>query len=315
VPAQLDQQEQSYSREDVRRVLAVSERTLRSWERHQLIPESSTFGFSDLIALRAIVNLRKSKIPPQRIRRALTSLRSKLREMRDPLREVRIFLEDGEILVQVAGRKMEPVSGQLLLDFDHEEISRLLAFPQGRTQAGPSPAQKRTERASAERWFQRGLQLEQTGAPVEQIIEAYKHAAEYDPGSAGALVNLGTVYFNLQSWVEAEHYYGRAIEVEPDYPLAHFNIANLYDETGRRADAVRHYQIALELNPQYADAHYNLALLFQNQGMVLKAVHHWKSYVKLDPSSEWAHIARRELDKLRRATLVKGNARRDGEAS
>ena len=33
----------------------------------------------------------------------------------------------------------------------------------------------------------------------------------------------------------------------------------------------------------------------------MKAVHHWRAYLKLDPSSEWSGIARRELDKLRKA--------------
>jgi hypothetical protein len=35
-------------------------------------------------------------------------------------------------------------------------------------------------------------------------------------------------------------------------------------------------------------------------------VRHWKAYLKLDAASSWAAIARRELDKLRRATVVPG---------
>jgi hypothetical protein len=38
----------------------------------------------------------------------------------------------------------------------------------------------------------------------------------------------------------------------------------------------------------------------------MKAVQHWMAYLKLDPSSEWAIIARRELDKLRDAAVVRG---------
>jgi len=38
----------------------------------------------------------------------------------------------------------------------------------------------------------------------------------------------------------------------------------------------------------------------------MRAVRHWKAYLKLDPDSPWAAIARQELDKLRRVTLVKG---------
>jgi hypothetical protein len=35
----------------------------------------------------------------------------------------------------------------------------------------------------------------------------------------------------------------------------------------------------------------------------MSAVRHWKAYLKLDPGDSWAVIARRELDKLRRALL------------
>jgi hypothetical protein len=36
----------------------------------------------------------------------------------------------------------------------------------------------------------------------------------------------------------------------------------------------------------------------------LKAVHHWKMYLKLDRTSQWAEIARRQLERLREATVI-----------
>jgi hypothetical protein len=38
----------------------------------------------------------------------------------------------------------------------------------------------------------------------------------------------------------------------------------------------------------------------------MRAVRHWKAYLKLDPGSSWTAIARRELDKLCKAALVRG---------
>ena len=55
----------------------------------------------------------------------------------------------------------------------------------------------------------------------------------------------------------------------------------------------------------YSDAHYNLALLCQNSGQLMKAVHHWKAYLRLDPASNWGAIARRELDRLKEAAIVR----------
>jgi hypothetical protein len=45
----------------------------------------------------------------------------------------------------------------------------------------------------------------------------------------------------------------------------------------------------------------------------MRAVRHWKAYLKIDPGSSWASVAKRELEKLRRATVVRGAKR--GEES
>jgi tetratricopeptide (TPR) repeat protein len=295
---------QAYSREEVCRKFGVSAQQLRAWERQDLVSSTGSFTFSDILALRTLIGLRASKIPAAQIRRTLHALRHKLKEVHNPLTEVKIYLQGRKIQVQFAGQKMEPISGQLLLDFDQTEIKKLTAFP-GRP-VETSLAQAMKARREAEHWFEKGLELEQTGAPVEDIIEAYSKASEIDPRSAGALVNLGTVYFNLHNWRQAETYYRKALEVDPEYALAHFNLGNLHDERGDRSRALNHYLAAIKIHPNYADAHYNLALLHQSSGQPLKAVHHWKIYLKLDPGSSWAVIARRELAKLKEATVVHG---------
>jgi tetratricopeptide (TPR) repeat protein len=291
-----------FSREEVRRLLAIPERRLRSWERQKLLPPASTFGFSDLVAIRTLVKLSEQGVPPLRIRLALASLRQKLREVGNPLTELKVFLDGKHIGVLVAGQKMEAISGQLLFDFDTSQLQNLRLFPQ--KAAGAREYQRRAE---AERWFQRGLELEQTGAPIDAIIRAYEKAAELDPASAGALVNLGTVYYNTRDWKNAEEYYKKALKADENYPLAHFNLGNLYDEINDRASALHHYLAAIRLHPSYADAHYNLALLYQSSGQYIKAVRHWRDYLKLDPASSWAGIARRELEKLRSAHVIPGS--------
>jgi tetratricopeptide (TPR) repeat protein len=303
VPAPANKQ--AYSREEVRRLLDISASQLRSWEKQNLVSSSGSFTFSDLLALRTLVELRESKIPPAQIRKALEALRKRLRDVSNPLTELKIYSQGKKIQVLFEGQRMEPISGQLLLDFDAAEIKKLLSFPQ---QAGKEmgAGEKHKTRREAEHWFEKGLELEQTGAPMEQIIEAYQKAAEIDRTSAGALVNLGTVYFNARNWREAERHYRKALGVDPEYALAHFNLGNLFDERGNRNEAMSHYLAALKIHPSYADAHYNVALLYQSVGQPLKAVHHWKLYLKLDPSSSWATIARRELGKLKDTTIVRG---------
>jgi tetratricopeptide (TPR) repeat protein len=258
-----------------------------------------------MLALRTLIGLRENKIPPTQIRKALEALRARLRDVTNPLTELKIYSRGKKIQVQFAGQRMEPISGQLLLDFDEAEISKLLAFP-GQTARESTGSRKHRSRLEAEQWFERGLELEQTGAPMEEILEAYRKASEIDPTSAGALVNLGTVHFNARNWREAERHYRKALEVDPHYALAYFNLGNLFDEKGERNEALSHYVSALRYQPNYADAHYNVALLYQSTGQPLKALGHWKLYLKLDPNSSWAVIARRELDKLKESTIVRG---------
>jgi tetratricopeptide (TPR) repeat protein len=303
VPAPATQQ--AYSREEVRRQLGVSKRQLDSWEKQHLVPAGGSFSFSDIAALRTLVALRKSNVSAVQIRKAVHAVQKHFSEFENPLTEVKIYSHGKKIEVQFAGnKKMEAISGQLILNFDQAEISKLLSFPSKAEESKAS--QKIKARREAEHWFEKGLDLEQNGAPSYEIIAAYEKAAEIDPTSAGALVNLGTVYFNARDWRRAEQYYRKAVEVDPDYALAHFNLGNLYDERGDRVGALERYLTAIRIHPRYADAHYNIALLYQAMGQPLKAVRHWKAYLTMDHGSAWAAIARRELAKIKEAAILHG---------
>jgi tetratricopeptide (TPR) repeat protein len=278
------------------RQFGVTERQLQNWERRKLIPEAETYSFSDLIAFQTIVKLREKRIRVPQIAEAIESLREKLDWIKQPLSELRIVSDGRKIAVHVAGQKMEAVSGQILFDFDAGELGGVKSFPE-RKQSGASRMRE------SEVWFQKGLELEETGAPIEDAVEAYRKVLELNPSAAGALVNLGTIYYRQRKFGEAEKFYHQAIEADAAYPLAQFNLGNLYDELGRTSDALEHYRRALELNPHYADAHFNLALLCERSGDALKAVHHWKAYLKLDHSGQWAEIARKQLERLRQVVL------------
>jgi tetratricopeptide (TPR) repeat protein len=285
---------EEYSRADVRRKFGVTERQLKSWERREFIPVATTYAFSDLIAIQTLIKLHENHIHSRQIGKALASLRQKLSWVKQPLSELRVVSDGKKIAVHVSGQKMEAISGQTLFDFDAAELS-VRAFPERKKSA--------TRMRESEAWFQRGLELEETGAPVDQAMEAYHKVLELNPGAAGALVNLGTIYYRQRKFADAEKYYRAAIDVDATYPLAQFNLGNLYDEQGRIKEALDHYRKALHLNPNYADAHFNLALLCERTGDTLKAVHHWKTYLKLDNSGQWAEIARRQLERLRQTVI------------
>jgi tetratricopeptide (TPR) repeat protein len=296
----------SYARKDVLRLLKIDNRQLRSWERQQLVPELTHYRFSDLLILKRIARLRAEKANPRLIKEAQLAASRWLKEFPQLSDDVQVYKDGRHVRIQIGKQKLEPASGQLLFDFEEEEIKKLLQLPASQKSNG-AIAEKLRQKLESDYWFERGLELERTGASFQEVIEAYGKAAELDPHSAGALVNLGTVFFNGHAWADAEKYYKRALEIDADYALAHFNLGNLYDEQGDTANAQYHYHEALRIHPHYADVHYNLALLYQSLHDLMQAVRHWRAYLKLDSTSSWAQIARRELQKLEAATVVQGN--------
>ncbi|HET8546908.1 MAG TPA: tetratricopeptide repeat protein [Bryobacteraceae bacterium] len=292
-----------YTRQDVRRMLGVTERQLRAWEKHGLVSVLQNFNLADVKFIRTLQNLAKCGVSAQTLRLIVTAMRDRVAGVSDPLKELKLIPEGRRVRVEIGGQRFEAISGQMLFDFESAELKRLLSFPTltGRTE-------RRVQRENADAWFQKGLELEQKGAPIEEITKAYEMAVSLDPASAGAWLNLGTIHFNARGFAQAERYYRKALEADPNYALAHFNLGNLYDERGDWGRALDHYNAAVRLNASYADAHYNLALLNQNRGRVLDALRHWRAYLKLDASSQWAEIARRELEKLKKSTVVQGRA-------
>jgi len=294
-----------YTRDEVCRLLGIRESVLEDWEENGFVPRAEHYAFKDLVALKTLRQLRARRMPAARIRLILESLRSKLRHIADPLQELKIYTDGRRLAVQVDGRKMEPLTGQLLLDFDQDELRRLLEFPSRRAERTLALEMEHRMR-EAEQWFERAVEMEQVGAPPEQIIAAYEKALERDPDAPAPHVNLGTLYFHRKQWKQAEAHYRAALALRPRYALAWFNLGNLYDELRDPDRALECYLKALECDASFADAHYNAALIYQSRHDTLNAVRHWQQYLKLDPSGYWAGIARRELARLKQETLLEG---------
>ncbi len=284
---------EEFTRGQVRRMLKIHERTLASWEDHELVAVRGKFGFADLTILRTLKRLRESRVPPQRIKNSLIALQERI-GVREPLTELRLWPQGRTITVDLPSGKMDALSGQLLLDFTGDSVGD----DRVRTLERPTPDDAEVRAAEAEIWFQRGLEIEETEQPAAEAAAAYKKAVELNPDAAGAWVNLGTLHYRSGDLTEAEEHYRRAITITPDYALAHFNLGNVCEERGRLEEASQSYERALELHSTYADAHYNVALVYERLKEPMRAAKHWRSYLKLDPASPWAGIARQQLDGL-----------------
>ncbi|MDX2268803.1 MAG: tetratricopeptide repeat protein [Bryobacter sp.] len=284
--------------------LGISARTLASWVKAGLFTAKEEYAAEEVRLLRKLQELREAGVPNATLVKDLVRLRESYEGGTDVLRDMRLELEGKHLRLRGKGAKVDVKSRQFLLDFDAEEVRRLLSFP---AKAAEPKKNSLRDRAQAEVHFQRALELEQVGADKREAIAEYQAALALCPDMAGALVNIGTIYFNARKWREAERFYQKALEADEKYPLAHFNLANLHEELGRTSLAIQHYKRAIELYPAYADAHYNLALLYQTRERAMEALRHWKLYLQFDKTSHWAAVARREMNRLKEAALVRGN--------
>ncbi len=280
---------ETYSRSEIRRILGIDENRLRSWERSGLTETQDRYSFSDLISLRTLQNLRENNTPPRRIREALEQLRLRLADVKHPLHELKIVSDGRNISVELPGEKMEAITGQMLFDFEADKLRSVSTL---------DPESDAEQPETGEAWFQHALELESSGTPAEEVIQAYEKVLRKDPQAAGAWINIGTLQYR-QGWLErAEQSYHEALRAYPEYALAHFNLGNVCDDLGRLDEAAEHYEAALRCQRDYADAHFNLALVQERRKHFLVAAKHLQAYLNLDSSSPWSKIARRKRKSL-----------------
>src|SRR5205807_1626786 len=275
-----------YQRTDVLRILRITARQLAGWEKSGLIPVSDSYSFFDLLQLRKLHELRSKRVRSAVILESLRAMQQQVAGMENPLLEASAFASKSRVAFRHRGASVEPLAGQFVMDFTERRVL------EPRAKVRPM----RTAESAAE-FFARGVALEEDPASQSEAIESYKKCVELDPTHAAAYINLGTLYYNRQDYVQAERFYRKAVEVDPRYALAYFDLGNVLDETGQIPDAIQAYQSAIALAPTYADAHYNLALAFDKARQPRKALHHWQAYARLDSIGPWAIHARNQIKK------------------
>lgn len=270
-----------YSAKDVARLLDLSVDQIRSFARSGVLePQRGPrgeyrFSFQDLVLLRTAKGLVAQRIPQQKVRRTLSSLKKQLPQGR-PLSGVQIVARGDRILVRHGESLWQPDTGQSEFDFDVSELADKVAPHAGRT---IESARERDDDLSGEEWFELGSDLE-TAAP-EHAREAYRRALELDPHHVESRVNLGRLVHEAGSVTSAEAHYRIALTAEPANTTASFNLGVALEDQERDADAIEAYATVLRHDPEYADAYYNLARLYEKTGDSQAALRHLSTYRRL----------------------------------
>lgn len=280
-----------YSRQDVIRILHLHARQLSAWERAGLISPNDHYSFEALGRLRTLRDLQATtRISAKSIRASVDAMQ-RVAGMRNPLMEATAVRRGSRLSFRHGGALMDPLTQQLAFDFDTSPERQLRVVRAG----GDALAR---QAAGVQDLFQRAVQMEENPATTSQAIEIYHVILAIRPQHAPALINLGTIHYNMRDYQQAEVLYRQATVADPDYALAFFDLGNVLDEMQRLPEATIAYQKAVALVPQYADAHYNLALSYERQGYRRRALRHWLAYVRLDPVGPWANHAKEQARKI-----------------
>jgi tetratricopeptide (TPR) repeat protein len=204
----------------------------------------------------------------------------KLSQIKAPLAELRVVSDGRDIIVERDGSRLEPLSGQFVLNFETRELNDKVHFMPER---------------SADEWLAVARAYEADRQTWSDALYAYEQVLRIDSRRAEAVINSGTLHYEQGDLAAAAECFLKAVQLQPTDALAQFNLGSVLDESGRLEDARHHLRQAVSLNPDYSDAHYNLAFVGEKLGAFDEARRHWRRYVELDPTSPWCEYARQRL--------------------
>lgn len=283
-----------FSAEEVQRILGLSAKQLDQWERLRLVsPRKEAaepyYDFRDLIGLRTVKQLLDNGVPANRLQRAVEALREKLSKAQEPLVDLRVVSDGKDVMVERGGSRLDPLSGQFVLNFEIREIGERVRVITQRT---------------ADDWFNAALAYDADGATKSEAGQAYDLAVQSDPQNMDALLNGGTLAYERGNLEKACDYFRRAAALDSQNALANFNLGSVLDDLGELEDARKHLRQAVRLDPNHPDARYNLAYVCEKLRAFPEAREHWQAYIQLDPQNQSANYARWRLASFSAVTPI-----------
>lgn len=233
------------------------------------------FSFQDLVLLRSAYELRAAGLPTRRLLASLRRLKAAL-PPEAPTEGLRIVASGDELAVRLDGQQWEPISGQLVMDFEVARTSGELSFiPQKAKGSTAAPL-------DVDAMFTVAESLEETDPSGAE--SAYRRVLDLEPAHARAYLNLGYMLCEAGRCQEAVDLYARAVVCCEDDPLVLYNRAVALEGIGRKAEALASYEAALILQPDLADAHQNAALLYAELDDKQLAIRHFSALRRLERS-------------------------------
>lgn len=153
---------------------------------------------------------------------------------------------------------------------------------QSRTLGELVAATKRSQRASAERFYMQGLGF-LSRDDCEKALPYFKRATDADPDYAEAWAQTGFCNGMLGRHQEALKASRQAVRLKPDTSETYLNMGSAYAHLGQLKESADAYRQALRLDPNNADTHYALGVVYGKMGRPEDEVQSYKKAIALRP--------------------------------
>jgi len=130
--------------------------------------------------------------------------------------------------------------------------------------------------------------------PAKTISDLEALANKY-PDQAIIYERIAWVYSKEKNWPEAIKYFIKASELNPNSAGALNNLGNIYFLLGDRTNAINYWNRSLSINPAQVDSRLNLALAYYYKGKLKEASVQLKEVLRIDPHNEKAIVMLKQM--------------------
>jgi Flp pilus assembly protein TadD len=138
-------------------------------------------------------------------------------------------------------------------------------------------------------WNNLGILAAREGR-MDEAVENFRRALQFDPDFLIALQNLGNAYRQQKRWKEAQDVLRRALQVSPDDPEANYSLGMVFAQLNDTERAYEYLQKALASRPAYPEALNNLGVLYLRTQRTQEAERSFKESIRVAPAFDQPYL-------------------------
>jgi len=151
----------------------------------------------------------------------------------------------------------------------------------------PQPKESPLPGESYEEYLQQGIEYESANE-IDKAIEAYKKAAQANPGSYVPYSNIGSIYERNKEFAKAEEAFKTALSIDPQSISAYRKLYELYryDLEKSSQEIVLFFSDALEKTNNNVDLMKLYAFYLEDVNDLESVLAIWKAFLQTEPENE-----------------------------